>query len=183
MGNLSMNDGADAESLSDRLKGINIYLVGMMGAGKSTIGKLLQPHLGYGFCDTDSIIEQIANKQIKDLFKEDGEAEFRNLETQVLAEISAYTRLVIATGGGIVERTQNWSYLQYGLTVWLDAPLEVLISRVAENGDRPLASQMESRWQKRQPLYAQADLRIDAAGTPESIVRDIIESIPHVLKS
>ncbi|PSB02910.1 shikimate kinase [Merismopedia glauca CCAP 1448/3] len=184
MNHHSISDRTSADTLTERLKGINIYLIGMMGVGKSTIGKLLQSHLKYGFCDTDAVIEQVAKKKITDIFNDEGETAFRDLETQVLEEVCAYTRLVIATGGGIVERSKNWSYLHYGLTIWLDAPLETILSRVAsDEGDRPLASQIETRLQKRQPLYSQADLKIDATGTPEAIVEMIITSIPQVLKS
>jgi shikimate kinase len=186
-----MSDRINDDSLAKRLKGIDIYLIGMMGVGKSTIGKLLQSRLGYGFCDTDTVIEQVAKKKIADIFKDDGESQFRELETQVLEQVCAYTHLVIATGGGIVEKSLNWSYLHYGLTIWLDAPLEVILSRVGDDRDcagaqlrdRPLASQIETRLQKRQPLYAQADLKIDATDTPEAIVNSIMTQIPHILKS
>jgi shikimate kinase len=180
---LFMSDRINDDFLAKRLKGIDIYLIGMMGVGKSTIGKLLQSRLGYGFCDTDTVIEQVAQKKIADIFKDDGEARFRELETQVLEQICAYTHLVIATGGGIVEKSLNWSYLHYGLTIWLDAPLEIILARVGEDRDRPLASQIETRLQKRQPLYAQADLKIDATGTPEAIVDSIMTEIPYILKS
>jgi shikimate kinase len=178
-----MNSENNSTSLNQRLKGINIYLIGMMGVGKSTIGRLLQTKLEYGFCDTDAVIEGVAKKKIADIFRDDGEQAFRDVETQVMNEIAAYTRLVVATGGGIVERTQNWSYLHQGLIIWLDAPLEVLISRIAEDANRPLAAEVESRLQKRQPLYAQADLKIEATGTPESVVEAIVATIPQVLKT
>jgi shikimate kinase len=177
-----ISNSTNNDSLAKKLKGINIYLIGMMGVGKSTIGKLLQSHLEYGFCDTDTVIEQVAQKKIADIFNDEGESGFRDLETKILAEVSAYTRLVVATGGGIVEKSQNWSYLHYGLTIWLDAPLEVLLSRIANDDNRPLASQIETRLEKRQPLYAQADLKIEAIDTPEAIVTMIMDRIPQVLK-
>ncbi|MBW4623324.1 MAG: shikimate kinase [Cyanosarcina radialis HA8281-LM2] len=167
------------------LKGINLYLVGMMGSGKTTVGQLLSQHLSYQFFDTDVLIEQVAKQSIKDIFANSGEDYFRQLESQVLAEISAYTHLTIATGGGIIERRENWSYLHHGLIVWLDVPLEILLSRLATDTTRPLKSELESRLEKRQPLYAQADLRITTAegDTPEAIAARVIESIPQVLKS
>ena len=93
--------------MNDLLKGINVFLIGMMGAGKTTVGGLLASELGYGFCDTDALIEQIAGKTINEIFAEDGEETFRQLETQVLSELSAYQQLIVATGGGIVLKPQN----------------------------------------------------------------------------
>jgi shikimate kinase len=167
------------------LKGINIFLIGMMGSGKTTVGRLLAEHLNYRFFDTDVLIEQVAKQSIKDIFASSGEDYFRQLESQVLAEISAYTHLIIATGGGIIERRENWSYLHHGLIVWLDVPLEILLSRLAADTTRPLKTELESRLEKRQPLYAQADLRIPTTegDTPEAIAARVIESIPQVLKS
>jgi shikimate kinase len=94
----------------ERLQGINIYLIGMMGAGKSSTGIQLAERLGYRFFDTDAVIEAAAGQTIPAIFEHQGEDAFRELETQVLAELSAYQRLVIATGGGIVTRPMNWSY-------------------------------------------------------------------------
>ena len=93
------------------LQGLNIYLIGMMGAGKSTIGKLLSERLEYRFLDTDTTIEQLTHQSITEIFQTAGEIEFRQLETQVLTEVSAYTRVVVATGGGIAIKLENWNYL------------------------------------------------------------------------
>ncbi|NER06556.1 MAG: shikimate kinase, partial [Okeania sp. SIO3C4] len=108
------------------LQGVNLYLVGMMGAGKTTVGELLAKDLGYRFLDMDSLISQVAGKSINEIFADRGEAGFRQLETNVLAEVSSYKNLTIATGGGIVINPFNWSYLQHGIVVWLDVPIEVL---------------------------------------------------------
>ncbi|MBW4633886.1 MAG: shikimate kinase [Iphinoe sp. HA4291-MV1] len=175
----------------DLLKGVNLYLIGMMGAGKTTVGHLLAQHLRYGFLDTDVVIEKVAGDQsITQIFAEVGEAAFRQLESQVLSQICAFTKLVIATGGGIVIRRDNWSYLHHGLIVWLDVPLEVLYSRLAEDTTRPLLqdpdpkAKLRSLIKERQHLYAQADLRITVSEgeTPEQIATRIIEQIPSVLK-
>ena len=84
------------------LQGVNLYLVGMMGAGKTTVGNLLAQRLGYSFLDTDNLISQAAGKSINEIFATEGEAVFRELETNVLSEVSSYKNLTIATGGGIV---------------------------------------------------------------------------------
>jgi shikimate kinase len=172
------------------LQGVNLYLIGMMGAGKTTVGQLLAKHLGYGFLDTDSVITQSAGRSINQLFAEEGEAAFRQLESDVLAQVCAYTRLTIATGGGIILRTENWSYLHHGLVVWLDVPVELLYTRLAEDTTRPLLQdadpqgKLRSLLEQRTPLYSQADLKITVREeqTPEDIANRVIEAIPSVLK-
>lgn len=179
-----------AERVRDLLRGINLYLIGMMGSGKTTVGRELATQMGYGFCDTDAVIEKIAGQSIKDIFTSEGEEAFRELESKVLGQLSAYTRLAIATGGGIVLRRQNWSYLQQGLVVWLDVPVEILVLRLANDTTRPLlqvddpAGELQTRLTQRQRLYAQADLHItlNQEETPEQIAARIIETIPSVLK-
>ncbi len=180
-----------AERVRDLLKGINLYLIGMMGSGKTTVGRFLAAKMGYGFCDTDAVIEKVAGKSINDIFNSDGEEGFRELEGKVLGELAAYTRLAIATGGGIVLRRENWSYLQQGLVVWLDVPVEILLSRLGGDTTRPLLqvsdreAELKTRLEQRKRLYAQADLHItvtDEKETPEEIAARIIETIPSVLK-
>ena len=172
------------------LKGVNLYLVGMMGAGKTTVGRELATHLGYRFVDTDAVISQLTGQSITQLFAGEGEAAFRHLESQVLAEVCAYTNLAIATGGGIVLRRENWSYLRHGLIVWLDVPAEVLYKRLQTDTSRPLLKdgdplgKLRSLLDQRQPLYAQADLRITVSNeqTPEQLALRVLEEIPKVLK-
>lgn len=172
------------------LKGVNLYLVGMMGAGKTTVGRLLAGSLGYSFVDTDAVVEQLTGKSISQLFAEQGQEAFRELETKVLAQVCAQTYLVIATGGGIVTRQENWSYLHHGLIVWLDVPVEQLYARLVNDTTRPLLqdadplSQLRSLLQQRQPLYSQADLRITTSSqeTPEQLTTRVLEEIPTVLK-
>ena len=170
--------------MNHRLQGINIYLIGMMGTGKTTVGRILARKLGYRFFDTDTLIEQVTGQSISEIFAREGEESFREIETKVLAELAAYTRSVIATGGGIVLRPKNWSYLHYGLIVWLDAPLDVLVTRLADDRTRPLKSRLTELIEQRRPLYAQADLPIpiEASQTPEQIASQILNKIPSVLK-
>ena len=171
--------------MSDLLRGLNIYLIGMMGSGKSTVGSHLAQILNYRFVDTDSTVEAIAKQPISAMFEQSGEASFRKLETRVLAELSVYTRSVISTGGGIIQSNVNWSYLRQGLVVWLDVDVEILKERVAQDTNRPLADKLESLLETRLPLYAQADLRISTTPeqSPEAVAAQIKESIPSVLKS
>ena len=171
--------------MSNILQGINIYLIGMMGSGKTTVGKEIARQLNYRFCDTDQTIEAIARKPITEIFREQGEPYFRELETKVLAELSTYTRSVVSTGGGIIGEQMNWSYLQQGLVIWLDVELEILKKRLASDETRPLADKLESLIQTRRPLYRQADLAIavEADQSPIQISAKIIETIPTVIKS
>ncbi len=176
--------------VNNLLKGINLYLVAMPGAGKTTVGRLLAQKLGYGFIDTDEVIVKAAGRSINQIFAEEKEAGFRQLESQVLAQVCAIQRLVVATGGGIVLRRENWSYLHHGLVVWLDVAVEILYNRLAEDKTRPLLQQgdpqtkLRSLLEQRQPLYAQADLQItiNTEQTPEEISTRILQAIPSVLK-
>ena len=153
-------------SALDLLRGANLYLVGMMGAGKSTLGQLMAQKLGYRFCDTDTVIEQAAQQSIPDIFAASGEAAFRQLESQVLSQLSPYTRLVIATGGGIVLDQENWWHLRQGVVAWIDVPVDELVRRLQGNVNRPLLQRPD--WQAyiaqllsdRQSLYAQADIHL-----------------------
>ncbi|MGL4883336.1 MAG: shikimate kinase, partial [Waterburya sp.] len=166
--------------MNNLLKGINIYLIGMMGSGKTTIGKYLAQDLNYRFVDTDQTIEAIAKQPITQIFQQSGESQFRELETKVLAELSVYTRSVIATGGGIIQQQINWSYLRHGLIVWLDVDLAILKKRLVQDETRPLADKLESLLTTRRPLYAQADIQITITQekSPEKVSAQIIQMIP-----
>lgn len=173
------------------LKNVNLYLIGMMGVGKSTTGQRLAEILGYQLFDSDALITQLAGISINQIFAEQGEAEFRKLETQVLTELSAYTRLVIATGGGIVTKPANWSHLQQGLIIWLDVPLEYLWERIQADTSRPLLKTenpyetLEKLMQQRRHLYAQADVHtaIKPDWTVEQVAEQVIEGILKVIKT
>ena len=162
--------------MSDLLQGLNVYLIGMMGSGKTTVGKLLAKKLDYSFVDTDVCIEKLAQKTVTEIFATEGEARFRQLESQTLNQISGIAKSVIATGGGIVQKPENWNYLHQGLSIWLDVDLNWLKPRLAGDRSRPLANQLESLLAIRRPLYAQADLHIaiKPEQTPEDIVTEII---------
>lgn len=173
-----------------QLKGINIYLIGMMGSGKSTVGRLLAKQLGYRFMDTDDLISQTARQSISDIFATEGEAVFRELESKVLSEICAYKKFVVATGGGIIIKQMNWSYLRHGIIIWLNVPVEELYNRLKEDQTRPLLQhpdplqQLQTLLEKRQSLYAEADLeiKINPGGVPQQVATQILEKIPTILK-
>jgi shikimate kinase len=180
-----------AAQVQTRLGGVTVFLVGMMGCGKTTTGKRLAKQLGYRFCDTDQVISQVTGRTIPELFAQIGEMEFRRLESQVLAQVASHTRLVVATGGGVVTQPLNWSYLHHGVVVWLDAPVEVLVSRLYQRQDRPLVAtdsadpeRLRQRLQQlcvqRRPQYAQADVQVSirpgmtVAGVTKAVLRGIL---------
>ncbi len=167
------------------LKGVDVYLIGMMGAGKSTIGRILAHKLNYRFFDTDDLVEKVAGKKISKIFETDGETTFRNLETEILKEVSAYNNSVIATGGGIIQKPINWSYLRQGLIIWLDPDIEVLKKRISKNQNRPLAGQLESLLEQRYPLYSQADIHIKCLHyqRPDQVADLILTKIPEKIIS
>jgi shikimate kinase len=186
----SQSHGQPTGRLRQRLEGLNLYLVGMMGSGKSTAGRHLAEALGYRFIDADSTLEQAAGRSIPELFASDGEAGFRELEAAVLNQIASWHSLVVATGGGVVTRPQNWGQLRQGVVIWLDAPEELLLQRLAADPTpRPLMAsadpgeRLAQLLAERRPLYAQADLHIlqDGRG-PEAVAQQVIEALPGILK-
>jgi len=172
------------------LQGLSVFLVGMMGVGKTSVGRVLARKLGYRFVDTDVSIEKVAGRSVREIFATEGEAYFRDLEAKVLAELSSYTRCAIATGGGIVLEQMNWSYLRQGAIVWLDAPVDVIVRRLEGDRTRPLlqetdlAQKLSSLLEVRRSLYAQADLHIEieVEQTPEAIASEICDRIPSIVK-
>lgn len=173
------------------LQGVSLYLVGMMGAGKTTVGQILAQQLKYQFFDTDTLIEQVSGSSIPKIFQQQGESEFRDLESQVLSELSSYTRLVVATGGGIIQRSLNWSYLHHGVVIWLDVSFEQLYERlILDPTPRPLLQTEDPRQtlqillDQRRPYYAQADIHVhvDSPTQPEILATLILERVLRQLK-
>ena len=177
-------------TLKQRLGGRSLYLVGMMGSGKTSTGRPLAERLGYGFVDADAVIEQAAGCSIPEIFERDGEAGFRKLESQVLSAISQRHSLVVATGGGVVTQPENWGLLHSGIVIWLDVVPDQLLQRLqADSTVRPLLqtadpeAALNALLNERRPLYAEADLTVvinDEA--PETVADGILQLLPSLLK-
>ena len=177
-------------TLKQRLGGRSLYLVGMMGSGKTSTGRPLAEQLGYGFVDADAVIEQAAGCTIPEIFERDGEAGFRKLESQVLNAISQRHSLVVATGGGVVTQQENWGLLHSGIVIWLDVVPEQLLQRLKTDSTvRPLLqtpapdTALNDLLNKRRPLYAEADLTVVInEETPETVADGILQLLPSLLK-
>ncbi|KAK1423108.1 hypothetical protein QVD17_18403 [Tagetes erecta] len=164
-----------SEEVEPCLSGRCIYLVGMMGSGKTTIGHILSEVLGYSFFDSDKLIEQsVGGTAVADIFKLHGEAFFRHNETEVLHKLSSMRRLVISTGGGAVIRPINWKYMHKGISVFIDVPLDALAQRITAVGtkSRPLLhhesgdaytqtlNRLSKLWEERSEAYTNAHVRV-----------------------
>ena len=177
-------------TLKQRLGGRSLYLVGMMGSGKTSTGRPLAERLGYGFVDADAVIEQAAGCSIPKIFERDGEAGFRKLESQVLNAISQRHSLVVATGGGVVTQPENWGMLHSGIVIWLDVVPDQLLQRLnADSTVRPLLqtadpeAALNALLNERRPLYAEADLTVVINDeTPEAVADGILQLVPSLLK-
>ena len=177
-------------TLKQRLSGRSLYLVGMMGSGKTSTGRPLAKRLGYGFVDADAVIEQAAGCSIPEIFERDGEAGFRSLESQVLSAISQRHSLVVATGGGVVTQPENWGLLHSGIVIWLDVVPDQLLHRLnADSTVRPLLqttdpeAALNALLNERRPLYSEADLTVVINDeTPEAVADGILQLLPSLLK-
>jgi len=162
-----------------------VALVGLMGAGKTTIGRRLAQALGLPFADADSEIVSAAGTSIEDIFAHHGECEFRRGERQVIARLLAGPPHVLATGGGafIDPRTRALMKAR-AISIWLKAPLDVLMKRVARRDDRPLLKEddpravMQRLIDERYPIYSEADLTVETgAGPHNAAVLDILAAL------
>jgi shikimate kinase len=166
-----------------------VALVGLMGAGKSSIGRRLAQTLGLPFTDADTEIETAADATIEEIFARDGEATFRNGERRVIARLLEGPPQVLATGGGAFMDPSTRSILrQRSISVWLRADLETLLSRVNRRGNRPLLKNGDPRavltqlMAERYPIYAEADITVDSVdGPPEATLAKVIEGLEHFL--
>lgn len=155
-----------------------IFLVGFMGAGKTTVGRALADHLGCAFFDLDELIAARAGKSVQQIFAELGESEFRRLETAAIRSCRDMVRSVIALGGGAYVQEENRTILRViGKTVWLDCPLEVCLKRIGGDESRPLLGDeddMRALLAERRTAYVQADYAVQAGSlTPEELAKEI----------
>ena len=173
------------EKIIKIIKGRSIFLVGMMACGKSQTGPKLSELLRYKYLDLDKLIERTAQKKIHQIFNDDGEEEFRELETECLKETIKIPSLVISTGGGIVTKPENWGVLRQGIIIWIDTNQEIAIERLKKDIDnRPLlqgedlSNLYTSIFQSRKNLYSQSDLRVEINNENiEEVAKEIIYAI------
>ncbi|MGW9330296.1 shikimate kinase [Bosea sp. NPDC055594] len=168
----------DVAALRTALGRRSVVLVGMMGSGKSSVGKRLATRLGLPFVDADTEIETAAGMSIPDIFAQRGETEFRDGERRVIARILA-TRspLVLATGGGAYMNADTRARIaEFGISVWLKADVDVLMRRVRKRSNRPLLrtadpeGTMRRLLAEREPVYSQADITVISSDDPHEIV-------------
>ena len=167
------------------IPGRTIVLVGLMGAGKTRIGRRLAVRLGLPFFDSDSEIEAAAGETVAEIFANRGEQRFREGERRIITRLLDQPVHVLATGGGAFMDPQTRAVIaRRGVSVWLRAELDVLAARVARRGNRPLLKQGDPREilaaliETRHPVYARADLVIDSGeGAPETTVTRAIAAL------
>lgn len=163
----------------------NIFLVGFMGAGKSTVGKILATEIGYGYYDADKFIEEQAGTTITQIFSEHGEPYFRDLESESLESLAKKEKIVVATGGGVVQRNRNWDAMkQNGISIYLRASVETIWERIKTDTTRPLlqvddpVATATELLNKRTPMYERADFIID---TDNLSLRQVADEVIRIL--
>ena len=162
-----------------------IVLVGLMGAGKTSIGRRLASKMGLTFIDADTEIEKAAGKSIPDIFAEHGEAHFRDGERRDIARLLEKGGQVLATGGGAFMNVETRSAIKaHALSVWLKADLEVLLKRVAKRGGRPLlqdqdpAEVLQNLINIRYPVYAEADITVESLDVQHAqMVHEVLKAL------
>ena len=162
----------------------SIVLVGMMGAGKSSIGRRLATRLGLAFADADTEIETAAGMTIAEIFAKHGEPYFRAGEARVIARLLDHGPQVLATGGGAImdQRTRDLIQIK-GISIWLKADLDVLSKRTKRRGERPLVDKMKELLPLREPIYALSDIVVQSRDEPhDTIVDEIVAALPKHFK-
>lgn len=160
-----------------------MYLVGFMGAGKSTVARALGGRLGWRVEDIDDRVESRERRSVSAIFSRDGEAYFRRVESEMLGELLPVRDAVIATGGGTFADPENRAaMLADGAVAWLDVPLQHALDRIPSNGRRPLAADRQSLEQlylRRLPCYQMAHVRIDATRPVNEVVERLLEWVGY----
>lgn len=179
-----------AKALADRLDGRPLVLVGMMGAGKTTVGRRLAARLNRRFIDSDEEIEKAAQMTIPEIFAQRGEPEFRAGETRVISRLLKEEGIVLATGGGAFVNLDTRAQIKTGaVSVWLKADLDILFERVSRRSNRPLLktadpkATLQKLIEDRYPIYAEADLTVLSRDVPQdSVAADVISALLHHLR-
>ena len=169
----------------DVLKDKSVVLVGLMGAGKTCIGKRLARKLGMDFVDADEEIEEAADRTVSEIFAEFGEQAFRDGERRVIARLLSERPRVIATGGGaFMDAETRANARRSGVSVWLKADIDVLLQRVSRRNNRPLLEggdkrrKLEELIVLRYPTYSEADLTVDTGNeSPDSTVKKVCDAL------
>lgn len=182
---MSRNPKSPLPAIPASLRDRSVVLVGLMGSGKSTIGRRLAQRLGMRFADADDEIERAADMTISDIFARFGEAHFRDGERRVIARLLAEKPMVLATGGGaFINEETRALILRDSLCIWLDADIATLVERVGRRSHRPLLRNrdpgevLRELAAVRNPVYAEAHLRVSSASTPhDHTVRAILEAL------
>jgi len=184
---------ADCDArITAALGGRSLVLVGMMGAGKSSIGRKLASKLGLPFVDADAEIEQAAGMSISDIFAKHGESYFRAGETRVIARLLDGGPQVLATGGGAFMNAESRAAIRAkGISIWLKADYDVLMRRIKRRSDRPMlktddpAGTLKHLLKERDPVYAEADVTVHSREVPhETIITEILAALaPRLGKS
>jgi shikimate kinase len=147
-----------------------IFLVGFMGAGKTTVGPALAEAMGWKFADLDRLIEEREGQTVREIFERRGEPAFRRLEREAIAGCREMKDTVIALGGGAYMSEESRALLrEMGLTVWLDCPLDICLPRISDDPARPLLrsrEEMQELFERRRPTYALVDLIIETGDRP-----------------
>jgi shikimate kinase len=168
----------------------SIVLIGMMGVGKSSIGRRLGARLGIPFVDADAEIERAAGMSIADIFARHGEDSFRSGEARVIARLLSTGPQVLATGGGAVMNPATRALIQArGVSIWLSAEFELLLRRISKRkAERPMlqtadpAATLRELLAAREPIYAQADLTVQSRDVPhDAVVAEIVERLADFL--
>jgi len=176
---------AQKDELNALLAGRPLVLVGMMGAGKTTVGRRLAARLGRHFVDSDEEVEKAAGMTIEDIFATHGEADFRAGEVRVIARLLKDRDLVLGTGGGAFMNADTRALVKTAaVSVWIKADFELLFQRVQRRSNRPLLKTANPRGtlqdliDKRYPVYAQADVTVVSRDVPqEQVANEVIEAL------
>jgi shikimate kinase len=173
-----MSQSHHLNSQKDNQKNSPVFLVGFMGAGKTTVGRALAEYLEYAFLDLDQLIEERSGSSVQTIFAELGEPEFRRLEHDAIRACTGLSRSVIALGGGAYASEENRSLVRtMGKAIWLDCPLETCLRRIGGDKSRPLLGdlhQMHELLEIRRAGYSQADIVVQTGElTPDQLVMEI----------